>query len=110
MARPRTTLDWDPGSARDVQLRADLGRFKARARGARLKDLALLGLEAERAGVRLVPTTEGASGRALLLPSGGVHAAPAPMPPHETSVPPIGTPSPLSAGHLTGLLELLDVL
>jgi len=48
--RSRSTIGWEP---RDGRLVSDLSRFQARARGRRLKELALLGLVAESRGVRL---------------------------------------------------------
>ena len=57
--RKRTTIDWEE---RDAPLVVDLGRFQARARGKRLKDLAMLGLIAEANGIRLDPARSGLAG------------------------------------------------
>jgi hypothetical protein len=47
-----------PLGAPEEPLARDLGRYKARARGARVRELALLGLAVEREGFRLGATGE----------------------------------------------------
>ena len=62
--RKRTSLEWE---ASDGPLVIELDRYKARARGRRLKMLALLGLLAERHGLRLDDRGTGLVGSALML-------------------------------------------
>lgn len=49
-----TLQDDSPDESADLSLVADLDRFQSRARGRRLRDLALLGLWAESVGLRAV--------------------------------------------------------
>lgn len=48
--RPRTTLEWYDHRDRDIL--SDLNRFRGRAIGRRLKELMIMGVEAERLGMR----------------------------------------------------------
>lgn len=82
----------------------DLKRFRARARGARLRELVALGLEAERAGIRL---TDSAAGSILLIP-GGTHTAMAAGIGSGSPPVPIGAENELAESHLDGLVDLLD--
>lgn len=76
----KTTIVWTGERFREVE--KELDRFKARAVGARLRELALLGLLAERAGYR-VDTASGdptlAGGQPILLAE----------PPAEPVAPPV---------------------
>ena len=54
----KTTIVWRDDRFRDLE--DDIRRFKARAVGARLKELAMLGLLAERVGFRIEMTAKGA--------------------------------------------------
>lgn len=76
MSRPhrKTTILWNDPRYREVEL--DLQRFKARAVGSRLRQLALLGLLAEAVGFRIEDTVEGprlAGGQPVMLaPAAGL--------------------------------------
>jgi len=48
--RRRTMIEWNP--AQDQAIMADVLRFRARAIGARLRELIIMGQEAERMGMR----------------------------------------------------------
>lgn len=64
----KTTILWNDPRCREVEL--DLQRFKARAVGSRLRQLALLGLLAEGVGFRIEDTAEGprlAGGQPVML-------------------------------------------
>lgn len=63
---PRIIVRWDPTGIADQDLLSDLGNFKARARGKRMKYLARLGLLLEAQGALLEGRKE--SGR-LVLPA-----------------------------------------
>jgi hypothetical protein len=63
---PRIIVRWDPEAVADQDLLSDLGNFKARARGKRMKYLARLGLLLEAQGALLEGRKE--SGR-LVLPA-----------------------------------------
>lgn len=101
--RRRSLIEWD--DQRDRELLGELARFKARARGRRLKDLALLGLLAERSGCRVV--SEGVGGVRLegvaapLVVVGGV-TDPTPTASIARNDAPL-----LSSEHEAGLAELL---
>ena len=56
MARVQSLVQWDPRRAPDAEVLADLCTHPARDRGRRLRELALLGLRAERGGGSLVQT------------------------------------------------------
>lgn len=73
--RPRTTLEWYDHRDRDIL--SDLNRFRGRAIGRRLKELMIMGVEAERLGMRA--TEEGGVWVARL--SGGAWAAGGGAPP-----------------------------
>jgi hypothetical protein len=51
MSRARSQIEWD--ESRDRHLMRDLGRFRGRAIGRRIKELMTMGLEAERLGMRV---------------------------------------------------------
>lgn len=55
--RKRTLIEWQ--DKQDGELLTHLDQFKARARGRRLKELARLGMAAERAGLRTIQTADG---------------------------------------------------
>lgn len=84
-ARTRSTVEWGAGPP---ALRADLRRFNARARGARVRHLAWLGLLAEQHGASLTR-----DGQGLVLPSVESGAPARAVPP-----PPVGSPPVISAG------------
>lgn len=71
-----------PLGAPEEPLVKDLGRYKARARGARVRELALLGLALEREGFRLGEQGELRWPSALALGQGatGAQASPSPAP------------------------------
>lgn len=105
--RRRSLIEWD--EQRDRELLAQLEPFKARARGRRLKELALLGLLAERAGCRVSvdragqARLEGLSAPLVLV--GGM-ADPAPAAPTQPT-PTRTQPAALSSEHEAGLEALL---
>jgi len=105
--RQRTTIQWD--ELKDRPLIEHLNRFRARARGRRIKELALLGMLAERGGLRL-------SDKADEIKLDGAVASlfgatpPSPAPAESAPKP---TPSPLaqrSDAHQQGLDALLGSL
>lgn len=64
----KTTIVWKDGRYRELE--EDVRRFKARAVGGRLKELAMLGLLAERIGFRIEMTPAGpvlAGGHTIIL-------------------------------------------
>ena len=71
-SRPRTTLEWYDSRDRDIL--SDLNRFRGKAIGRRLKELMIMGVEAERLGMRA--TDEGGVWVAR-LPGGWVAGTPA---------------------------------
>jgi len=102
-ARQRTTMEWD--DIRDRMVLRELRRFKGRAVGKRLKELALMGLEAEKLGMRVVEV----DGRLAATSSAMVAAAMTP----QTSAPAASNDSVQGSGgidpeHLAGLEGLLD--
>lgn len=87
-APAKTTLIWN--DVRYRELEADVRRFRARAVGGRLKELAMLGLLAERIGFRIEMTAAGpelAGGHTIILnPAPGSAAATLP-PEHDQTSP-----------------------
>lgn len=61
MKRPQTLVQWDPRRLEDAEILADLFSHAPRYRARRLRELALLGLRAERGGVALTPPASPAS-------------------------------------------------
>ena len=103
--RRRSLIEWD--EQRDRELLSQLEPFKARARGRRLKDLALLGLLAERAGCRVAVDRAGKArlegvSAPLVLVGGGTDPVP-----QATAAADRSKPSTLSSEHEAGLEALL---
>lgn len=103
--RPRTTIDWCGN--RDSGVLTDLSRFRGRAIGRRIKELLVMGLEAERLGMR---ASERAGVLTAALPLDWI-SKPIEVAPHPVEL--IEEPSPpdeiaLSAEHRNGLSDLLD--
>lgn len=106
--RKRSLIEWDDHRDRDLLLQ--LTQFKARARGRRLKELALLGLLAERAGCRAVVDKDGASrleGVAVPVFSATAAATSVVHAPGRFEPPPPVAPPTRSAEHEAGLSALL---
>lgn len=107
-SRVRSQIEWD--DARDRALLRDLGRFRGRAIGRRIKELMVLGLEAERLGMRVVeldglPTVQGAR-VAALVPSIAAATSAAEIDPSDSGQ----AAGDLDAEHQAGLEGLLEGL
>lgn len=103
MGRHRSTVEWD--ERRDRLVVKDIRRFKGRAIGDRLRQLAAMGLEAERLGMRVEQMPDGQ----FVPVSDRMNidfrpAATAGSPPAR----PVSAGTEISEEHRAGLLNLLD--
>ena len=105
MGRHRSTVEWD--DKRDRLVVKDLNRFKGRAIGHRLRQLAAMGLEAERLGMRVEQMPDG-----QLIPVSDRMkiefrpAATAASPPES----PLPRDQAISPEHEAGLMSLLGAI
>lgn len=107
---PRIIVRWDPEAVADQDLLSDLGNFKARARGKRMKYLARLGLLLEAQGALLEGRKE--SGRLVLpavMAASVSFAAALPLQPASDRLSP-ETPEPRGdqGSGLDGMLEQIE--
>ena len=106
--RPRTLIEWD--EIKDRAIRSDLVRFRGRAIGRRVKDLLVMGLEAERLGMRAAESDGVVIALAPRDWAGGGLVPVRSLDPAATAAnhPPSRALPSLDEAHLVGLEELLD--
>lgn len=99
-------VKWDVD--RDQRVLGNLGAYKARARGRRVRELALLGLEAERVGFRVKLV----DGVAAVIPPEliGIAAQSLPSPAPAAELEAVTQRNVLSPDHRAGLGAMMDAL